>query len=108
MRKAMNTYIEMKLLASSGVVGVRATGTPVRKQIEQALNLGAEVVLDFAEVEATQSFVDEVVGLIVLERGPQVLGSLVFRNCSEDVKTIVQFVASDRAEQHEQRFALAA
>jgi hypothetical protein len=56
--------------------------------------------LDFEGVEVTQSFMDELVGILVLERGPRVLNQIRFRRCSADMKGIIQFVVTDRAEQH--------
>ena len=57
------------------------------------------VELDCASAEATQSFMDELVGILVLERGPKVLNQLRFRGCSQDMKAIINFVVSDRAAQ---------
>jgi hypothetical protein len=78
----------------------RASASPLREQIEAHIEAGEAVELDFEGVEATQSFVDELVGLIVLERGPDVLNQLAFRRCSADMKGIISFVVSDRAAQH--------
>lgn len=78
----------------------RAGASPLREEIEAKISAGETVDLDFEGVEATQSFVDELVGLIVLERGPEVLSQLRFRRCSADMKGIISFVVSDRAAQH--------
>jgi len=63
------------------------------------LREGGEVVLDFRDVEVTQSFVDELVGCLVLKHGPRVLERLVFQRCSPNVRAIVEFVAADRVDQ---------
>lgn len=89
--------------ASGRMLGLRVRATPVRHQIEQALAQGHEVVLDFTGVEATQSFIDELIGAIVLRQGPAVLEHLVFKGCSDDVRAILEFVAADRADQFLQR-----
>lgn len=65
-----------------------------------ALAGGAEVVLDFSGVEATQSFIDGLVGTLILQHGPDVLGRMVFKSCSEDVRAILEFVAADRCDQY--------
>lgn len=80
-------------------LGMRASATPYRKQIESLLNEGHSVAIDFAGKEATQSFVDELVGALVLKRGRAVLSSLKFQNCSEDVRSIIKFVVNDRVHQ---------
>jgi hypothetical protein len=54
-------------------------------------------------VEATQSFIDELLGVLVLEQGPGVVERMIFRSCSKDVKAIINFVLGDRIDQHKQR-----
>jgi hypothetical protein len=48
----------------------------------------------------TQSFVDELIGRVVLQNGPDVLQHLVFKACSDDVRAIIEFVVSDRVDQY--------
>lgn len=73
---------------------------PVREALEIALaQAGAEVVLDFSGISATQSFIDELVGALVLRSGPDVLSHIVFKGCSDDVRAIIEFVVSDRCDQ---------
>ncbi|WP_162573700.1 STAS-like domain-containing protein [Variovorax sp. PBL-H6] len=81
-------------------LGSRARAVGLRRQVEAALEEGSKVVLDFDGVQATQSFVDELIGVVVLERGPDVLRQVSFKRCSTDMKAIVSFVVSDRAKQH--------
>jgi hypothetical protein len=97
----MTTHIALMPLVSGRLAGMRLKATPVRKQVELALCDGETVELDFAGVDATQSFVDELVGLLVLERGPEVVQQLRFKNCTSELQAIVRFVISDRAEQFE-------
>jgi hypothetical protein len=78
----------------------RERAVPVRIQIEDRLAAGEAVEIDFEHIEATQSFIDELIGILVLERGPDVLRQLRFRKCSPDMKAIISFVVSDRAAQH--------
>ena len=95
----MRTEIALQPLLGSRMVGMRSTAAPVRKQVEDAIFRGSEVVLNFHGIEATQSFIDELVGALILKHGPSVLQKVVFQKCSPNVKAIVEFVAADRADQ---------
>ena len=86
-------------------LGSRARASALREQVEAALDAGERVVLDFDGVQATQSFVDELIGVVVLERGSAVLQSVSFKRCSTEMKGILSFVVSDRVRQHAQRDA---
>lgn len=77
----------------------RKGAQPIRYDIDDHLADGCVVEVDCVGADATQSFMDELVGILVLERGPQVLSRLRFRGCSKDMKAIINFVVSDRAEQ---------
>lgn len=80
-------------------LGMRASAAPYRKEIEMMLDSGNTVVIDFSGKEATQSFVDELVGALVLKRGESVVSKLSFKNCPDAVKSIIKFVINDRAAQ---------
>jgi hypothetical protein len=98
--------IEFKLAertAPERFLGTRLRASALRDDLEQLLSEHGEVVLDFAGVEATQSFIDELLGVLVLEHGPGVVERMVFRSCSKDVKAIINFVLGDRIDQHKQR-----
>ncbi|OBZ25495.1 hypothetical protein BS643_12565 [Pseudomonas protegens] len=88
-------------------LGMRASATPYRKEIETSLDNGMNVAIDFSGNEATQSFVDELVGALVLKRGRGVLSRLSFSNCPDDVKAIIKFVINDRVHQLEDSRAIA-
>ncbi|RKT43238.1 STAS-like domain-containing protein [Thiocapsa rosea] len=79
--------------------GLRAAAVPVREQAAEALAQGREVVFDFAGIEVTQSFVDELIGTLILRHGPSILERLVFKSCSDDARAIIEFVATDRCDQ---------
>jgi hypothetical protein len=96
----MRTEIHLQPLAKGRLVGMRSTASPLRAEVEQAISLGADVVLDFGGLDATQSFVDELVGMAILRHGPDILGRMEFKNCTESVRAIVRFVAADRADQY--------
>lgn len=72
----------------------------MRSEIEDHIAHGGFVELDCSGTDATQSFMDELVGILVLERGPSVLDLLRFRGCTKDMKAIINFVVSDRAIQY--------
>lgn len=74
---------------------------PVREELEITLaQVGAEVILDFSGISTTQSFVDELVGVLVLRHGPDILSRIVFKGCSDDVRAIIEFVVADRCDQY--------
>lgn len=83
------------------LLGARPAALPIRDRIEAVLEAGECVALDFAGTYVTQSFVDELVGVLVLERGPDILSRITFKNCSTETKAILHFVVSDRIDQRE-------
>ncbi|MGP0151176.1 STAS-like domain-containing protein [Pseudomonas oryzihabitans] len=83
-------------------LGMRSSAIPFRKEIERDLSSGNTISVDFQGHDATQSFVDELVGALVLKYGRPVLTKLSFKNCSDDVRSIIKFVVSDRLQQIEQ------
>lgn len=96
----MQSLISLQQYANGRLIGPRIAATPILEVVELALNRKQEVVLNFDGIEATQSFIDGLVGALILKHGPDVLGQLIFRACSEDVKAILQFVAADRCDQY--------
>lgn len=96
----MNTQlIALKQHALGAMMGMRSSAFPLRLQIEQALAAGQEVTVNFTGVAVTQSFIDELLGALILRDGPDVLQRIVLKGCSEETRGIIRFVASDRAEQ---------
>ena len=63
------------------------------------MDKGQEVIVNFTGVEVTQSFVDELLGALILRDGPEVMQRLILRGCSEQTRGIVRFVAADRTQQ---------
>lgn len=88
-------------------LGMRASATPFRKQIERQLDSGSTVVIDFYGKDVTQSFIDELVGGLVLSRGRKVVSQLSFKNCSDEVKSIIKFVINDRFHQLQEERSIA-
>jgi hypothetical protein len=86
--------------AAGRLLGSRRLALPIRDELEQLLSSGNSVAIDFADTNPTQSFIDELIGVLVLQRGKSILSCLIFRNCSDHVKAILNLVVSDRLEQH--------
>jgi hypothetical protein len=89
--------ISLQSHASTRMMGMRQSALPLREAIEGAIAQGREVSIDFSGIEATQSFVDELIGVLVAKHGLGVMQQVVFKGCSKDVQAIIQFVVSDRA-----------
>lgn len=96
----MRTSVLLQAYAHGRLVGPRLSAAPLKDEVEIALAGGAEVVLDFSGVEATQSFIDGLVGTLILQYGPDILARMVFKSCSDDVRAILEFVAADRCDQY--------
>ena len=85
------------------MLGTRDIAAPLRNQVESAIDAGAvPVCIDFHGFLVTQSFMDELLGVLILRRGPGVIDQIVFRNCNEDVKAAIELVASIRSRDHAQ------
>ncbi len=79
--------------------GSRFSGNLVRLEIEAVLGKSKNITLDFSGVGVvTQSFIDEVIGVLILEHGANVLHSLAFKNCNDDVKSVINYVVNTRIE----------
>jgi hypothetical protein len=100
-----STHLMLGGQAKGRMADMRSAAIPIRNQAEAALAEGGDVVLDFAGIAVTQSFVDELVGSLILRDGPEVLQRIVFKNCSDDTRAIIEFVATDRCDQYMRRRA---
>lgn len=96
----MRTSIYIAKEANGHLIGSRHKAIPMRQSAEASIRAGEEVVMDFSKIQATQSFIDELVGGLILRFGPDVLDRLIFKSCSEDVRAILEFVVADRCEQY--------
>ena len=80
-------------------LGSRFRARELREELEGLLARADEVVLDFSGmVSATQSFIDELIGVLILNKGPAMVERFVFKGCSADIKEIINFVVSTRTE----------
>ena len=80
-------------------LGTRHRAKELRADLENLLDARGEILIDFTGFEATQSFIDEFIGQLVLYRGDAFISRVVFHGCSDDVKAIISFVVSDRLAQ---------
>jgi hypothetical protein len=86
-------------VAPEHFLGTRHRALDLREELEGLLARYTEVVLDFKGIEATQSFIDELLGVLVLQQGPEIVQRMRFRGCSEDLRETINFVLGDRIEQ---------
>lgn len=85
-------------------LGGRYRARELREEVERLLVRADEIVLDFTGMKsATQSFVDELVGVLVLKHGPDITQRIVFKGCSVDIKEILSFVVASRTEDYQRR-----
>lgn len=86
-------------LDGSDFLASREVGRRLRFTIEDALKRqrGEEIRLDFSAVKsATQSCMDEMIGVLVRQHGEIILSRILFDNCEHEIRTLIQFVISDR------------
>lgn len=108
MSSACTATIPASLGPGIFMLGTRDVATPLRDSVESALDAGSGTIcVDFRELLVSHSFMDEFLGVMILRRGPGVLDRLIFRNCNDDVKAIIQLVASIRTRDYEGSTALA-
>ncbi|SRR5712692_424069 len=87
--------------AKTNFIGTRYVARELRQELEKLLARSQEVVLDFSGmVSATQSFIDELVGVLILDQGPDTVNRLIFKGCSDDIKALLHFVVTTRTEDY--------
>lgn len=77
-------------------LGTRYTARPLRQELENMLAEHRKVTIDFSTVSVTQSFIDELMGALILKNGPDLIKRISFKGCSDDVKEILRFVIGSR------------
>jgi len=77
-------------------ISTREKGLSLRKNLEQLLRTEKIVVLDFDGINLiTQSFADEVIGVLIRKKGLSFVKSHIkIKNASDFVKSVFQFVIS--------------
>ncbi|MFZ2544715.1 MAG: STAS-like domain-containing protein [Candidatus Saccharimonadales bacterium] len=89
----------MKIVHIKERAGVFAENKDIASSIREEVVLptlrnNQEVAFDFNGVEgATQSFVHAMISQAIREYGPEVLGHLIFKNCNDSIKGIIEIVA---------------
>ena len=89
--------------SDSGAANVLGTGHSAihfRGRIEQQLESYPSVEIGFAGAFVTQSFVDELLGPLILRMGPIALERLAFSGCGEEAKAILKLVIAGRLRDH--------
>lgn len=80
------------------VFGTRHSAIDFREQIEERLELCDLVKIDFSGMFVTQSFVDELLGPLILRMGPAALQRLAFTGCNQETRAVLQLVFAARLE----------
>lgn len=92
----MDAHLQCSKYPPHHFFGTRFIGQQMRGELEALLDRHENVEVDFTGLSATQSFIDEMVGVLVLRYGSTILKRLTFRGCNEDIQTILHFVVSSR------------
>ena len=91
----MNTSITIRIAKLAGKFAEnKDIARDIRKEkIAPAIDKGQNVILDFHDVEAaTQSFIHALISQLIRDHGIQVLDTVVFKDCNDTVKKIVEIV----------------
>lgn len=63
------------------------------ESIIPAVQAGDDVVLDFGEVDSvTQSFIHALISDLIRKYGGEVLDHVLFKNCNENVRKVIEIV----------------
>lgn len=81
-------------------LGTRMHARDLRFQVEARLAESTEVEVSFDGIAISQAFADELVGVMLLQHGPDILQRLVFKGCSNSVKGLIEFVVADRYDEY--------
>lgn len=85
----MKVFKVNEIFKGEKCISGKATGSFFRNEVEIALAKDP-VVVDFEGIEViTQSFSDEFLGPILAHEGQDILRTLKFKNCSEEVQTVI-------------------
>ena len=96
----MSQVIQLSERSETHFLGSRFSARDLRQELEDALVEHEQVTLDLNSTSVTQSFIDELLGVLILKNSPEFLNQIVFKNCSVDVKAILQLVASTRSDDY--------
>jgi hypothetical protein len=83
------------------MLGTRDVAAPLRSQVQDAIDANqTPVCVDFQGRLASQSFMDEFLGMLILRNGPAILERIIFQNCHDDVKATINLVATIRSKDY--------
>jgi hypothetical protein len=77
-------------------LGSRYAARPYRHAVSSCLTYEAEVCIDFGGVAVGTSFIDELVGGLIVAHGSRIVDRLVFENCDPNTRGLLQFVVATR------------
>ena len=89
----------MKEIKLVSLVGSFAENKDIARDIRltkiiPAIEKSQEVILNFEKIEgATQSFIHALISDVIRRYGAEVLDKIVFKNCNETVRKIIDIVA---------------
>ena len=89
----------------ANVLGTRYSAIDFRECIERELESCPSVEINFAGVFVTQSFVDELLGPLIIRMGASALERLTFSGCGEEAKAILKLVIAARLRDYSTRQA---
>ena len=100
----MSQVIQLSERSETHFLGSRFSARDLRQELEDALVEHEQVTLDFNSTFVTQSFIDKLLGVLILKNSPEILNKVVFRNCSVDVRAILQLVVSTRSDDYRKKY----
>lgn len=89
----------MKTVLIKQEAGIFAENKDIASAIREKVVLptlrdNQEITIDFQDVEgATQSFIHAMISQAIREFGPEVLDHIIFKNCNDSIRGIVEIVA---------------
>lgn len=85
--------------APTEFLGSRFSAQAFRDEITACLAYQREVRIDFAGVSVGTSFLDELVGILIVHFGSSILERLIFENCNDEAQGLLRFVVATRLEE---------
>lgn len=86
--------VKIKEEASSFAENKDKARTIRKEYINKALENNEEITIDFEGVEgATQSFIHALISQPIRDRGAAALEMIIFENCNDSIKKIIEIVA---------------
>lgn len=81
----------------------RFVAMPLRRELEEFLRDHDKIIISFKNIpDATQSWVDELIGKLILREGKLLLERVQFQNCTENLQELIRFVVVDRIKDHDE------